>query len=82
MIGVPEIEVLEGPVGITLSVRGEPVQPRAAGCAKKVPGGTVLLTADGIAGKAESKLTYRVNYKTKDGPRQEARVYIVSLFPR
>src|SRR5690242_1507366 len=41
MIGLPEIDLLEGPPELTLSIREEPVLPRRQGCAAKVPGGTV-----------------------------------------
>jgi hypothetical protein len=81
MDGLPEIEVLEGPPGVTLSIREEPVLPRRLGCANKVPGGTVVLSAKDVSEKVEAKLTYRIKYKTKDGPRQTTQSYMVSLFP-
>jgi hypothetical protein len=81
MVGLPDIEVLEGPSGVTISIREEPVLPRRQGCAAKVAGGTVVLTAKDVTEPAEAKLTYRVNYKTKDGPRQTSQAFMVSLFP-
>jgi hypothetical protein len=81
MIGLPDIEVLEGPTGVALSIREEPVLPRRQGCAAKVAGGTVVLTAKNVTEPADAKLTYRVKYKTKDGDRQTSQAYIVSLFP-
>jgi hypothetical protein len=81
MIGLPEIEVLEGPPELRFSIREEPVLPRRQGCAAKVPGGTLLLMAKGITERLEAKLIYRVKYSTKDGPRQTSSAYIVSLFP-
>ena len=81
MLGLPEIEVLEGPPELTFSIREEPVLPRRQGCAAKVPGGMLLLMAKGVTEKMEAKLTYRVKYSTKDGPRQTSSAYIVSLFP-
>jgi len=81
MIGLPEIEVLEGPPEVALSIREEPVLPRRLGCANKVAGGTLMLTAKGITEESETKLTYRVKYQTKDGPRQTGQSFIVSLFP-
>jgi hypothetical protein len=81
MIGLPEIEVLEGPPELKLSIREEPVLPRRQGCAAKVPGGMLLLMAKGVTEKIEAKLTYRVKYSTKEGPRQTSSAYIVSLFP-
>jgi hypothetical protein len=80
-VGLPDIEVLEGPSGVTISIREEPVLPRRQGCAAKVAGGTVVLTAKDVTEPAEAKLTYRVNYKTKDGPRQTSQAFMVSLFP-
>ena len=81
MIGLPEIEVLEGPPELTFSIREEPVLPRRQSCAAKVPGGMLLLMAKGVTEKIEAKLTYRVKYSTKDGPRETSSAYIVSLFP-
>ena len=81
MIGLPEIEVLDGPPELKFSIREEPVLPRRQGCAAKVPGGMLLLMAKGVTEKIETKLTYRVKYNTKDGPRQTSSAYIVSLFP-
>jgi uncharacterized lipoprotein YbaY len=81
MIGLPEIAVLEGPPELALSIREEAVLPRVQGCANKVAGGTLLLTAKAIADKKEAPLTYRLDYKTKDGPRQTSHTFLVSLFP-
>jgi hypothetical protein len=81
MIGLPDIEVLEGPKNVTLSIREEDVLPRRQGCAAKVAGGTLVLTAKDVTEPAQAKLTYRTNYKTKDGPRQTSRSIMVSLFP-
>jgi len=81
MIGLPEIEVLEGPPGVALSIKEGQVLPRPQGCAAKVPGGTLVLNAKGVTERAEAKLTYRIKYKTKDGERQTSRAYIVSVFP-
>jgi hypothetical protein len=81
MVGLPEIEMLEGPPGVTLSIREEPVLPRRQGCADKVPGGTVVLTAKEVTERSDTKLTYRVKYKIKDGPRQTSQSYMISLFP-
>jgi hypothetical protein len=81
MVGLPEIEVLEGPPGVAVSIREEPVLPRRQSCAAKVPGGTLVMTAKDVAEESESKLTYRVKYQTKDGPRQTSNTFIVKLFP-
>ncbi len=81
MVGDPEIEVLDGPAELTVSFKPGMVLPRAAKCAKPVRGGTIIVTAKEIDEPKQATLTYRINYKTKDGDRQRSVVYNVSLFP-
>jgi hypothetical protein len=81
MVGLPEIDVVEGPPEVTLSIREGAVIPRNRNCAKPVPGGTLLATAKDVAAPKQVKLTYRLKYKTRDGDRQTARSYELSLFP-
>ena len=81
MVGIPEIEILEGPREVTLAVKEGMVLPRRQNCASKVPGGTIVATAKDVKEPSEAKLTYRVKYKTKDGERQTSNVYNFSLFP-
>ena|ERR1043166_3208188 len=81
MIGLPEIEILEGPAEVSFAIKAEDVVPRRFGCAGKVPGGKLTLTARGITERTEANLIYRLKYKTKEGDRQTSNAYIVSLFP-
>ena len=81
MVGTPEIEILEGPPELTLSIKPGMVLPRAQNCAKPVPGGTIIVTAKEISERKQATLIYRVKYKTKDGDRQRGETYNVSLFP-
>jgi hypothetical protein len=81
MLGLPEVEILEGPPGVSLSIKEGMVLPRRQSCANQVPGGKVVLTANDITEPVVAKLTYRVKYKTKDGDRLRGVVYVVSLFP-
>jgi len=81
MVGMPEIEMLEGPAEVTLAIKEGMVLPRRQNCASQVPGGTIVLTAKEIKEPAVAKLTYRIKYKTKDGDRIRGNVYQVSLFP-
>jgi hypothetical protein len=81
MIGLPEIEILEGPPEVTLSIKEGQVLPRRQGCAAKVSGGTLMLSVKGVTERTEGKLTFRLKYKTKDGDRQTSNAYTVSLFP-
>jgi len=81
VVGNPEIEVLEGPPELALSIKPGMVSARAQKCAKPVRGGTIIVTAKEIDEPKVATLTYRIKYKTKDGDRQRSGVYNVSLFP-
>jgi hypothetical protein len=81
MIGLPEVEILEGPPEISLSIKEGMVLPRRQGCSKTVSGGTIVATAGTVEKSTTGKLLYRVKYKTKDGDRQVAVAYYVDLFP-
>jgi hypothetical protein len=82
MIGTPEVEILEGPPELTLSVKEAMVLPRSLNnCSNKVAGAILTATAKDVKEPIHAKLTYRVKYKTKDGDRQLANVRDVSLFP-
>jgi hypothetical protein len=81
MIGLPVIEILDGPPELTLSIKEGDVLPRRFKCANKVAGGTLVATAKDIKEPIQTKLTYRLKYKTRDGDRQVAHVFNVSLFP-
>jgi hypothetical protein len=83
IVGKPKVEVLEGASELDFAVKSAMVMPRnAASCTDKVPGGIVTVTAKGITEEKELKVTLRVNYMTKDGPRTDARSYYFLLFPR
>jgi hypothetical protein len=77
----PEVEVLEGPPQVTVSVKEAMVLPRAQSCAKKVPGGIIVITAKDIDDPSYTHLSVRVNYKTKDGDRKFGHVYNLHLVP-
>jgi hypothetical protein len=79
--GTPQVEILEGPPEAALSIKEGMVVPRRLNCAKEIPGGTLVLTVNGITEPKEAQLTYRVKYKTKDGERQTSSTYRLSLFP-
>lgn len=80
-IGSPEVEVLDGPPEISLTIKEQPIVPRAYNCANPVPGGKVVATAKDVDAPKEAKLTFRVKYKGRNGERQWGYVYNVSLFP-
>jgi hypothetical protein len=80
-IAPPEVEVLEGPPELTLTIKPGMVVPRNQGCTNRVSGGTVIAAAKDVQEKKTAKLVYRVKYKTKDGDRQSAQVFSIELFP-
>ena len=83
LVGEPDVEVLEGPPEVSVSYKEAMVVPRnAPNCTDKVKGGIVTATASNVNEQKVGKMTIRVKYTTKDGPRQSANVYNVSLFPQ
>ncbi|MGB7915388.1 MAG: hypothetical protein WCF79_08880 [Rhodomicrobium sp.] len=80
LVAPPEIEVLQGPPELKLSIREDMVTP--LNCENKVKGGFVVATVGDVKQPTEGKVSFRVKYKTKDGTRQSGYVYNVSLLPK
>jgi len=80
LVAPPEVEVLQAPPELKLSVREDMVTP--LNCQNKVKGGFVVATVGDVKQATEGKVTFRVKYKTKDGTRQAGYVYNVSLLPK
>lgn len=81
MIGLPVIEILEGPPQVSLSMKADKVVPRRQECANAVPGGILIATAKDVTEPVDAKLTYRLKYRIKDGERPRGYTIRVSLFP-
>jgi hypothetical protein len=77
----PEVEVLDGPPGVSVTVKAAMVTPRVQRCANQVPGGKLVITAQNIEDPSYTPLTIRVTYRTRDGDRKFSHVYNLSLFP-
>ena len=77
----PQAEILEGPPGVSITVKEAMVLPRLQQCGNQVPGGILVVTAKDIEDPSYSKLTVRVTYKTRDGDRKLSQVYNLSLIP-
>ncbi len=75
----PEVEVLQGPPDVKLSVREDMVTPR--NCREKIKGGVVVATVGEVKQPVDGKLIFRVKYKTKDGTRPIGYEYKISLVP-
>jgi hypothetical protein len=81
MVGLPEIEILEGQEHVALSMKADMVLPRRQECANRVPGGILTATAKDVKEPMEGKLVYRLKYKIKDGDRPRGYTFRLSLFP-
>jgi hypothetical protein len=81
LIATPEVEVLDGPPGVTVTVKEAMVTPRYFNCAKPVKGGKVIIAANDIDHSSYTTFTIRFKFKTRDGERLRSRVYKLSLFP-
>ena len=81
LIGTPEVEILDGPPGVTVTVKEAMVTPRYWNCAKPVRGGKVIVAANNIDHPSYTTFTIRFKFKGRDGDRLRSRVYKLSLFP-
>jgi hypothetical protein len=81
LLATPEVEVLEGPAELTLTVKEQMVPVPRFDCPNKLKGGTVLAVIGKIDHPIEGKLTFRVKFKTKAVNNQQAYTYNYSLFP-
>lgn len=75
------IDIVNGPPGITLTIREEQVYARRQNCRDKVPGGTVVLSATGVESKESGTLEYRVHYDTEDGHRESFHTRNIVVYP-
>ena len=81
LVSTPEVEVLDGPPGVTVTIKEAMVTPRFFNCATPIKGGKVIITANDIEESSYSTLTIRYKLKTKEGERRFSQVYKISLFP-
>jgi hypothetical protein len=79
--GLPEVEILDGPPGVSAIINAADVVPRGLGCAKPVPGGKLLIAAKDVQEHSYTRMVLRINYKTLNGNRQRSEQVNISLFP-
>jgi hypothetical protein len=79
--GTPDVEILDGPHGVTAAVNVAEVVPRSLGCADPVAGGKLVITAKDIQDYATARTTFRIKYRTLDGDRQQNGSLNITLFP-
>ena len=80
--GKMTVDVLDGPPGLTASIREQQIVPRKGNCTKAVDGGVlVLAAAKDIKAKVEAKAIIRVKYPTTEGDKQKSLEFKVILLP-
>ena len=77
----PEIEILDGPPGVTAAINAAKVVPRAYGCSNPVSGGKLVITAKDIQDYSYTRMVLRIRYKTSQGNRERSENVNIALFP-
>jgi hypothetical protein len=77
----PQVEIMDGPPGVSVAIKQAMVVPRAYGCAKPVSGGKMTITAKDVEDYSRSSMVLRITYKTREGDRQRSQHINVTLFP-
>jgi len=81
LTATPEVEVMDGPPGVAVSIKEALIVPRYHGCAKPVTGGKMLFSANNIEDYSYTRMVLRVTYKTRNGNIQRSQHINVTLFP-
>lgn len=81
LIGTPEVEIMEGPPGVSAVIKPAKVVPRTYSCANAIPGGKMIITAESVEEHSRSTMVLRITFKTRNGVRQRSRNIRVTLFP-
>ena len=79
--GTPQVEILDGPPGVTAVINPARVVPRGYSCAKAVAGGKLILAAKDIHEQSYTRMILRIHYKTLNGDRDRAENINVTLIP-
>jgi hypothetical protein len=82
VIGQPEVQILEGPPDVKVTIKEDNIVPRIQGCSSKIKGGILLLTApQEIDDSGAARLVVRIKFKTREGERTQSLIYNLSLIP-
>ena len=77
----PEVEILDGPPGVTAAISAAKVVPRGYSCANPVSGGKLVITAKDVRDYSYTRMVLRIRYKTLDGDRERSENINIALFP-
>ena len=78
----PEVEILDGPPGVTAAIKEDRIVPRTYGCTKPVPGGKLIITASEIEEYGRARMVLRIKMKTSVGDRQYSKDVNIELIPK
>ena len=81
LTATPEVEIMDGPPGVAVTIKKAMVVPRAVGCAKEIPGGKIMISANDIEDYSHTRMVVRIKYPTKSGDILRSRHINVTLFP-
>ena len=81
LTGTPEVEIMDGPPGVAVTIKKAMVVPRSVGCAKEIPGGKIMISANDIEDYSHTRMVVRIKYPTKSGDILRSRHINVTLFP-
>ena len=74
------IDVLEGPPGVSLSLKEGMVMARRQNCPNPVPGAMVVVTVRNAKQMSGATVTFRVRYVTFDGDRQSVHSFTLDVY--
>jgi hypothetical protein len=77
----PEVEILDGPPGVTAAISSAKVVPRSFGCANPISGGKLVITAKDVQDYSYTRMVLRVRFKTVNGGRERSANINIALFP-
>src|SRR5215475_12762301 len=60
LTATPEVEVMDGPQGVEVTIKQAMVVPRFYGCAKPVTGGKMMITAKDVEDYSHSRMVLRI----------------------
>ena len=78
----PQVEILDGPAGVTAAIKEAMVVPRYYGCTKPIPGGKLIITANEVEEYGRARMVLRIKMKTSQGDRQHSVDVNISLLPK
>jgi hypothetical protein len=78
---LPDVEIMEGPPGVTVKLEEEAVTPHTHNCARPVKARKVSLSAKDIEFYSHTTLVLRTKYVTLQGDKYFSHRYRLTLYP-